>query len=1518
MVDNIKIAEQLKKLQEDMNALVEAQTRQLRAQTSLVQQIVSAYSQLNPSDAVQNIEATKNALDQAAASAQRTADSAGNMQRMTDAIKASADAQQQLGAESDKTMKIMGGFGTIVGMWDGFMAGIKGTASAMKLFTGVTMTTFEALGQLALSVISFPFKILQGLIDFASQGGGDNSLRQALEDIRKEFGDLRKSSAAAIIDMSRSMRGELANTGLSVWRIFGNLAERLKTIAEYAKNIGPLFAVLAGQFVKNAEAVGAYFKGLGLTEEGQRAVSSRAFALGEDLTEVTRQLANYSVQLADQFGISAKEVSRDVGTMMADFENFGGMAPQVLTQISVYARRLGVDVKGLLGVIDQFDNFEGAARSAAQLTQAFGLQLDALELLKAQDPAERTEMLRKSFFAAGRSIENMTRQERALLQQQTGLEASTLDLVFSAKNQGLSYDQVKKKSEGARKSQLTQAEAMQKLAGAIERLVKSGDFGRGGFFERFFQGFERGIVRSRDFRKLMIDIRGALRATYWAGAQVGRMFVDLFPGVQELLQGLDGLFDPTRFRKMLQELKDNFRNFFKSLTGSNGAESVKTFIENLKRMFLNYFNGSSEQGRRILNGARDFLKTFAQIAGGVLRMALDGVTKGIRFVVDLLKGGNLGFLGIRTDGFMGFIMEIFEPLADAIVEAWPMLKQALIDLFDQVWPRVRDFLISNAGTISMILFGPAVARSIIGGITAAFITPLVKGVIDGARKRIASEAVQRAIAGVPGGTQASKSAEAIKGATQAVSATGGMAKAAQSAPVSPASIGRMAMIALIITVGVIAIVAAIAALAEYIKYRQLTMTQMFTAAGVMGAAGLVMIEIAAAVALVGYAGTMIQGNIAGALVGLAAVGLVGAMMVQGIIQIVEAFREIDPSRLNTAMTAMIAGGAFIAAASGVLIAATAIGTLFMATYGLGAAAAVVGLAAIASTTELMVEQIKNVIAEVGRLQISGNFDRKFDIFTQVLEAITTFGTMVADIMTSSQSSSLWGWVTGGNSRNQIRVLEELRTTLTDMTGQMKSLVQDLLREVSQLDAAPEQLQKAELFGRIMSSLGEMVKNFRPPESLFQAEGLFTSGIDERLRALGTFITRMTGALNGVIRTVVAQFSEIAKGANFDEQARQNFEAIGSMLEVIGTLSRSLLVVINQQYSGLTGAELQERIPQVTEVIVAMMRTLFASGGGGMIDAMSGLITAMVGSLSGLSERDARRLNSLAPVLTKAFEAIAQIGLTVSNLGALIENTPAEQRTAALGTLKAIVGTMLYGIRDVISGLVEATRNMFVGLSASQVNALKSGVETVKGMIEAIASLPDTLTSLVESLGNGSFNYQQIRARLGTIVSLFYNQDSSGNPGLPVLFREAANAFNSIPELAGNPSQKLQQLSQSLSSVSEISGLRLDEVARSIEVQTESLRSGAFTQMGENIRAMVAEVNSIATELGSIQPININTQLKALGGRLGLGDSEEITIRNRDFNITVQLDVHIDSVELERTLLDRPNTRILSRPGGGGR
>jgi hypothetical protein len=175
------------------------------------------------------------------------------------------------------------------------------------------------------------------------------------------------------------------------------------------------FTLFKRLFVENGERIGAYIKGLGLSEEGQAALAESAIKTGKSLQEIGREITTYAFQMGEAFGINGKQISRDVGAMMADVNNFGNLSVQTLTNVSVFARRLGVEFKALLGVVDKFDNFEQAAEGVAHLSQAFGLQLDTLQLLNAQDPAERIEMLRKSFFEAGRSVENMTRQERALL-----------------------------------------------------------------------------------------------------------------------------------------------------------------------------------------------------------------------------------------------------------------------------------------------------------------------------------------------------------------------------------------------------------------------------------------------------------------------------------------------------------------------------------------------------------------------------------------------------------------------------------------------------------------------------------------------------------------------------------------------------------------------------------------------------------------------------------------------------------------------------------------------------------------------------------------------------------------------------------------------------------------------------------------------------------------------------------------------------------------------------------------------
>ena len=1529
-VDNIKIAEQLKQLQEDMNSLVEAQTKSLKNQLDIVRQISDSLSQMTTSsnETVGNLQKQQKSLEDAATAADKLGNK-NTMKNFANSVRKGVTGGEGLVVSLKKAVKLLPQFAAFGGIWDGFTAGISGTVNALKLFGSTTMTALEAIGQLALSVISFPFKILGNLINFASQGGGDNSLRQALEDIRKEFGDLRKSSSRAIIDIARGMKGELANTGLSVWRTFGRLADRLKTIAEYAKNLGNIFANLRLQFVKNAEAVSAYFKGLHLTEEGQKGVATRAYALGQDLTEVTRQIANFSVQLADEFGQSAAQVSQDVGDMMADFEHFGGMAPQILTQISVYARRLGVDVKGLLGVIDQFDNFEDAARSASMLTQSFGLQLDALQLLKAQDPAERTEMIRKAFFQAGRSVENMTRQERALLAQQTGLEASTLDLVFSQKNQSLSYEQVKKKSDAAQKSQLTQAEALQKIAGAIERLVKSGATGAGGFFERFFQGFERGIIRSHEFRKLMIDIRMALRQTYLAGVSVGQAFVRLFPGIRQLLQGLDGLFDRNRFREMTKSLRTIFRDFFTSLTSTSGRDSFKNLMDRLKTMFWNYFNGSTPAGRNILEGIRKFSKAASVIIAGLVREAAKGITTGIHLLSDLLSGRKSLSGGGAASDALSFITELFQPILDAIKEAWPPMVAALEQLWtEEIWPRVKGFLIDHAGAISLLLFGPAFGRALIGGLVSAVGGSLTKGLIEAFTKAFTGSAVRQAAqSGLSSVIGAVANPQAIQAATSATIATGeaGAAAQAASATANASVIPRMIQIGAVIAIGVAAITLAIWGLAELMRARHLTPQSMFAAAGILGAAGLVMIEIAAAVLVVSQAGTLMQGSLPGALIGLVAVGVFAAAMTEGIVYAVEQLSGFDTTQLKSAVTAMVAGGAFVATASLVLIAATAVGAFFLATSGAGVAAAIAGFAAIGLTTEAMIVEIQRVISAVGHLTIPGDIDRRLSIFSTVLGAITSFGGLIVSISQASSTTSVMSWFTGGAAGQQVDSLKAIREVMTDMGREITSLVTTLTGIVTGLSGSEEQVKKAEIFGTIMTALGGLLTSLQAPSAIISGGGgvlstLIGADIAGNLSNYSVFIENMGVSLGNVVRDVLGAFSQILSaggGSTFTTESLKGFEIIANILTVVGTMGRNLISIVNSQFSNLSNDDLRARAQVVGEVVGTMMESIFTGGAtGGLISAISVLITQMVGVLSGLNASDARRLSQFGPLLIASFSAVGSIATAVSSISAITENIPASEQGSALGTVNAIVQNLFNGVSTIATTLISSLKGALAGLTSAQVSAMTKGVAALKSMFEAVVALPPALQSLYEGLSagttGGEHQYQEIHDRLGTITSLF-NPDA-----LPAFFRQVINTFNNLPEITGNPGTKLEELSKGISSLSVIRDLDFNSLATGIEANAEVLKSEAFQHLSTNVAAMVEQVNSIATDLGAIQPVNINTSLKALAGRLGLGDSEEITIRNRDFNIDVNVTVNVDAQELERVLIERPNSRIMSRPGGGGR
>jgi phage-related protein len=600
---------------------------------------------------------------------------------------------------------IIGGFTSLMS-FGGLSGMIGGIGTAFEFLSGVAGTVVSALTSVggvlfnvASAVIGFPFKVFGFFTKMAQKGGGPSELAGALEKVREEFGYLNKSAGGAIYDLAKNMGGPLASTGLSVAKVFGTMAERVEFFLKYAQNLGETAdAVFRTLSASSAEALGAFNKALGLTAAGQKAVAQRSLSTGRDINDINLEIANFAMSLSDSFGVSMKTVSRDVGDMMADFEHFGNLSVQELTQTSVFARRLGIEVKSLGKLVDKFMNFEDSAKSAAQLSQAFGMNVDAFKLMQEQDPGKKLQMLRDAFFATGKSIETMTAQERRLLASQTGLGESELALAFSQKSRSMSYDDIKKKGDASKKSQLSQAEALDKLAGAIERLNKGGGGGEGGFLDKFFQGFVAGIQKTREFRELMRALSRSLAIVFRAGVAVGRMFVDLFPGVRDFFKGLTAMFSPRIFTAFMTDVKAAFKSFFGDIL-TDPVNALPKLLDNLKKAFTGWFSAAGPGGSQMLKGVQKFVKAAAYILFSGIKLALLSLG-------DIFK--QLGSGSFFTSQIGQFINGIFKDVV-----------KAFHDVFDGSGPAIKKSIFSFLNGLGRLLQD-----------TYNFIWPFIKGMFD--------------------------------------------------------------------------------------------------------------------------------------------------------------------------------------------------------------------------------------------------------------------------------------------------------------------------------------------------------------------------------------------------------------------------------------------------------------------------------------------------------------------------------------------------------------------------------------------------------------------------------------------------------------------------------------------------------------------------------------------------------------------------------------------------------------------
>jgi hypothetical protein len=263
---------------------------------------------------------------------------------------------------------------------------------------------------------------------------------------------------------------------------------------------------------------------------------------------------------------------------------------------------------------------------------------------------------------------------------------------------------------------MSQTKALRALSDSMERLVKPGETGPGGFFDHFFEGMKRGMQSSPEFMELMKNIRLSLREATLQGVKLGRMFVDLFPGVKDVFGGLSEIFKPERFREFFGGIIKAFDVFKEGGTGK-----MEDFMEKLKKNFFNFFDKSTPAGSRVVEGFKKFSAAILTVLGKLSEWVVIKFSNIVNAISDWIENPK-GFNKPKFDNFGRMIQNPFEKTLDALANN---LRPALERFVNLVIEKIKEAFLNAPWYLQLgaafKFFGPA-----LGNILGAVITNKLK------------------------------------------------------------------------------------------------------------------------------------------------------------------------------------------------------------------------------------------------------------------------------------------------------------------------------------------------------------------------------------------------------------------------------------------------------------------------------------------------------------------------------------------------------------------------------------------------------------------------------------------------------------------------------------------------------------------------------------------------------------------------------------------------------------------------
>ena len=689
----------------------------LEAQTKLWEKLAGSMSQ------AMNVSQSLKSATEGASEAQKK--SAETTQNLNDIIKENTDGTDGLTDALGRNQKAMSintnkldkyakvaigakvatdafnsGINFLSGSWDLLTSGVSGAiglfSSGMKVVTGFFSGLFSAAA------------------DYRNKTAGE--MFAANQDIIKQFGNLDETQGKFVKSMSKELgpaSAALGKAGNSLWAAIGNGAAVLKEMTALAGDFGDSLVFLQDQVGGAVSELLIMKKGMNLSADAMKNLGSIANSTGGSLQDSLTEGMVASAYLSKQFGVDVKIIGKNLSALASDMETFGHLSTKEMAAVATYSAKLGVEIGALKGVMDKFDSFEGAAQSAGKLAEAFGMNIDAMAMMNAENPAERIDMLRQSLADTGKSFDELSRHEKKLMAETMGMDMSSLQNAMSIDPDEMGFDDFGDAAEEAAEK-MTPEQAMADVAKSIEKMAHAMTNMTDGPFSEFIRGFMQVLERSPEWKELMKLIGSWLKEFFEMGKAVGELFLGFLRGPGKgVLEQLKNIFNLDRIRKFKDDVVGAFSKFF-DLLDADPQAAIEGLFDDIMAAITDWSTGTGEGATGISDMFMNMIEGGIRILGGLIPKIMTTVagwlvnlTEAIRDWFDGDKKGQDNM----TDGIGGALSQAMSNIGAAWSDKlWPALSDLFSLLLEKAAPYIIGYLALGFTFIFMKAIGTAMIQ----------------------------------------------------------------------------------------------------------------------------------------------------------------------------------------------------------------------------------------------------------------------------------------------------------------------------------------------------------------------------------------------------------------------------------------------------------------------------------------------------------------------------------------------------------------------------------------------------------------------------------------------------------------------------------------------------------------------------------------------------------------------------------------------------------------------------------------